>query len=59
MNTKIKLMITLVTVIYLFTGCDNGTATTADKKIDSTKVGNTTSDTIKNKMDDIKKMIVN
>ena len=57
MNTKIKLLITLATGMYFFTGCDNGTTTTTDKdKTDTTKMSNMKNDTMDKKMsmDDMK-----
>jgi uncharacterized protein (DUF305 family) len=56
MNTKIKLLITLVTGMFFFTSCDNGTTTTTDKdNIDTTKMSNLKNDTMNKKMDDMKK----
>lgn len=49
MNTKIKLL-TLAAGMYFFTGCDNGTTTTTDTDTDSTKMANTSTDTMDKKM---------
>ena len=57
MNTKIKLLMTLATGMYFFTGCDNGTTTTNGKS-DSTTMSNMKNDTMDKKMNtgEMKKM---
>ena len=47
MNTKIKLLITVLTGMYFFTGCNDGTTTTTDKEnTDITKMSNMNTDTV-------------
>jgi len=53
MIKEIKLL-TLAAGMFFFTGCDNGSTTTTDKDTDSSKLSNTTSDTMNNKMDNMK-----
>jgi uncharacterized protein (DUF305 family) len=52
MTTNIKLVITLATGMYLFTGCDNGTTTTSDKNTTETATtGSMKDDTMDKKLD--------
>ena len=53
MNTKIKLL-TLAAGMFFFTGCDDGSTTTTAKDTDSSKMSTIPTDTMNNKMDNIK-----